>query len=934
MKNSLKIIPVIGFVAGAFVSASAQNIPLDPAVRTGKLLNGFTYYIRNNNEPQKRANLYLVNKVGSVMEDADQQGLAHFMEHMNFNGTKNFPKNELVDYLQKAGVRFGADLNAYTSFDETVYELPVPTDDPTMTANAIRIMRDWAQEATLDPAEIEKERGVILEEERLGKGAGDRMARKYYPVMLNHSRYAERLPIGIDSILTKFKPAVIKRFHHDWYRPDLQALIIVGDVNVNEVEKMIKAKFSDLKNPANERARTKYSVALTGNKQFLIVTDKETPSVTLQILYKHKAPALITEADYIASMKSSLLNQLLGARRYAEISREPKPAYVNMNMGVQDLLGGLDMFAFDVTAKTGQLEESFAQTWRMLEKVKRYGFSPAELDRAKKNYLRSLETGLKEIDKTPSTNLVKEYQRLFLKQEASPGIAWEYAFAQSHINDIGLADILKVMNECLDSKDVDMLVMGPEKEKANLPDQATLSDWINKASKETITPFKDEQVDRALFNVKLKAGRVTSRKTITELNLTELVLSNGLKVILKPTAFKNDEIRFNGFSAGGTSLYTDTDYDNAANAAALVSRFGLGELDPVQLARVLNGKVINVAPGIGSRSQTISGVTTPADLETALQLAYLEMTQPRKDSLIYNNTINSAKDGIANRYSDPNSVFADSISYVMGNYSYRAAPPSIEKIDRITLDKAYDIYKERFADASGFTFVFVGNFEPEKITPLLEKYLGALPSLYKNEKAIDLGTHIPAGRLIKKVFKGKENKALVRLVFSGDYSYSPVNNLLLKALGDVLQIKVLQQLREAKSEVYSPGVQTSYNKFPKNRYAVIVSFGCAPENADHLIALVEQEMAALRDKGPDADDIQKFKAAYEKNVELALNDNSFWLGYLSGQYENGEDVLQALDTDKNLAKVTPAALLLAAKTFLSNKNMIRFELLPEAMAAN
>jgi zinc protease len=384
MKNLLKIIPVIGFVAGAFVSASAQNIPLDPAVRTGKLPNGFTYYIRNNNEPQKRVNLYLVNKVGSIMEDADQQGLAHFMEHMNFNGTKNFPKNELVDYLQKAGVRFGADLNAYTSFDETVYELPIPTDDPAMTANAIRIMRDWAQEATLDPAEIEKERGVILEEERLGKGAGDRMARKYYPVMLNHSRYAERLPIGIDSILTKFKPAVIKRFQHDWYRPDLQALIIVGDVNVNEVEKMIKDKFSDLKNPVNKRARTKYSVALTGNKQFLIVTDKETPSVTLQILYKHKAPSLITEADYITSMKSSLLNQLLSARRYAEISGEPKPAYVNMNMGVQDLLGGLNMFAFDVTAKTGQLQESFAQTWRMLEKVKRYGFSPAELDRAKK----------------------------------------------------------------------------------------------------------------------------------------------------------------------------------------------------------------------------------------------------------------------------------------------------------------------------------------------------------------------------------------------------------------------------------------------------------------------------------------------------------------------------------------------------------------------
>jgi len=930
----LKQILLSGLALLALQGANAQNIPLDPAVRTGKLANSFTYYIRNNNEPQKRVNLYLVNKVGSVLEDDDQQGLAHFMEHMNFNGTKNFPKNELVDYLQKAGVRFGADLNAYTSFDETVYELPIPTDDATMTASGIKIMRDWAQEATLDPTEIEKERGVVLEEERLGKGAGDRMARKYYPIMLNHSRYAERLPIGIDKVLTAFKPEVIIRFHQDWYRPDLQALIVVGDVNVDEVEKMIRDQFSNLKNPENERTRTKYSVPLTGSKQFLVVTDKETPSTTLQILYKHKAPALITEADYITSMKSSLLNQLLGARRYAEMSQEANPAYVSMDFSVQGLLGGLDMFGFDVTAKSGQLQQSFEQTWRILEKVKRYGFSQAELDRAKQNYIRSLETSLKEKDKTPSISLVKEYQRLFLQQEASPGIAWEYQFAKSHIANISLDDILKIMNEYLASKDMDILVMAPEKEKANLPDSAAVNSWISTVGKENIAPFKDEPVSQQLLSVKPKPGKVIAKKQIPALNLTELTLSNGVKVVLKPTDFKNDEIRFNGFSAGGTSLYTDADYDNAANAAALMSRFGLGKLNPVQLSKVLNGKVVNVAPGISTRSQTISGVAAPADLETALQLAYLEITQPRKDSLIYNNTINSAKETVTNRNVDPNSVFADTISYVMGNYSYRAAPPSIQKINRIQLDKAYNIYKERFADASGFTFVFVGNFKTESITPLLEKYLGSLPSLHKNEKAVDLGTHIPAGRLVKKVYKGTENKALVRLVFSGDYSFSPVNNLLLKALGDILQIKVLQQLREAESEVYSPSVQTSYNKIPKNRYAMIVSFGCAPQNIDHLIAMVEKEMTTLRDKGPDADDIQKFKAAYEKNVELALKDNGFWLSYLSGQYENQEPVLQALDAEKNLAKVSAETLKQAAQTFLSRQNMISFELLPESSITN
>jgi zinc protease len=931
---NIKQIFVTALAAVICCAAHAQIIPLDKEVHTGKLANGFTYYIRNNNEPQKRVQLYLVNKVGSVLEDNDQLGLAHFMEHMNFNGTRHYPKNDLVDYLQKAGVRFGADLNAYTSFDETVYELPIPTDDPKMIVSGLGIMRDWAQEAILDSIEIEKERGVVLEEERLGKGANDRMARKYYPVMLNHSRYAERLPIGIDKVLTTFKPSVIKRFHHDWYRPDLQALIVVGDVDVNAIEKFIIEKFSDLKNPESERLRTKYSVPLTGKGQFLIVTDKEAAATSLQILYKHKAPALVTKADYLTSMKNTLLNQLLAARRYAEISREPKPAFVNTSASVQALLAGLDMFTFDVTAKEGQLQQAFEQTWQYVEKIKRYGFTQNELDLAKQNYLRSLETGLKEKDKTPSESFVKEYQRLFLHDEASPGIAWEYDFVKKHLTEIKLDDITIVLNNYLASKDVDVLVMAPDKEKSSLPDSATVTSWINNVNKENIAPFKEEQVSGTLLTAKPKAGKVIEKHLIPELNITELTLSNGIKIVLKPTDFKNDEIRFNGFSTGGTSLYNDQDYDAASNAAGLMSRFGIGKFNPVQLAKILNGKVVNVGANIGPRSETISGITNPADLETALQLAYLEFTQPRKDTLIYNNTISSVKETLANRYAEPNNVFADTINYVMGSYSHRSSPFTVDRLVNISLQKAYDIYKQRFADASGFTFVFVGNFSPEAITPLLEQYLGSLPSLNRNEKARDLGVHIPAGQITKKVYKGSENKALVRLLVSGNYQFSPVNNLLLKSIGDILQIKVLQQLREEESEVYSPGVQTVYNKNPKNRYAITITFGCAPKNVDHLISMVEKEMVSLRDKGAEAADIEKFKAAYQKNVELALKDNGFWLGYLSGQYENDENVLQALDVDKNLAKVTPEAIQQAAKVFLNSENMIRFELLPENVAVN
>lgn len=910
-------------------AAIAQQIPLDPAVRTGKLANGFTYYIRHNEEPKKRVELYLVNKVGSILEDDDQQGLAHFMEHMNFNGTKNFPKNNLVDYLQKAGIRFGADLNAYTSFDETVYQLPIPLDDPAMFGNGLKIMRDWAQEATLDPSEIEKERGVVLEEERLGKGAKDRMTRQYFPLLLNHARYADRLPIGKDAVLTLFKPEVIKRFHKDWYRPDLQALIIVGDVDVNDAEKMVKERFADLKNPVNERERIKYTIPLSGNSQFMVVTDKEETTTSLEMMMMHKAPELKTEQDYILSIKQSLFNQLVNARRYAELSKDPAPAYTGVSIGISGMISNIDMLSFSVSAKDGQLATGFTQTWRVMERIKRYGFTPDEFNRVKQNYLRSLQSSVNEQGKTPSVSYVKEYQRYFLNGEASPGIAWEYQFTKDHINAIALTDINNLMNEYLSSKDVDILVSAPEKDKAALPDSATVQSWINLIGKEAIQPYKDEQVNQPLLAAKPKSGKVVSKQEIPQIGVTKLTLSNGVKVILKPTDFKNDQIIYGAFSPGGTSLYDGTDFDAASNAGGLIGRFGLGNFNPVQLSQILTGKVVNSTANIALRSSTIMANASPQDLETALQITYLQFTAPRKDTLIFKNTLNNAVASLANRYADPNRVFADTVNYVMGDYSYRSAAPTAERLNAITLQRTYDIYKERFADAAGFTFVFVGNFKPEAITPLLEQYLGALPATHANTKARDLGLHIPPGKLVKKVYKGTENKALVRVVFSGNYNYSPLANLQLKALGDILQIKVLQQLREAEGEVYSPQVQTTYNKYPQNRYAIIVQFGCAPKNTDHLVDVLQQEMKMLREQGPETDNVQKFKAQYEKNVELALKDNGFWYAYLSGQYENNENVLEALDVNKNLEKIEPVTLKQAAQTFLSDKNTIVFELLPE-----
>lgn len=928
---NLKYLVITGCIAMLCTSLSvkSQLIPLDPALRTGRLANGFTYYIRHNEELKNRVQLYLVNNVGSILEDDDQQGLAHFMEHMNFNGTKNFPKNELISYLQKAGVRFGADLNAHTGTDETVYKLPIPTDDPALLENGIKIMRDWAQEATLDPEEIEKERGIVMEEGRLAKGAKDRMARQYYPMMLNQSRYASRLPIGLDEVLLSFKPAAIKRFHQDWYRPDLQALIVVGDIDADAVEKMIKQYFADLKMPANKRERVKYTVPLSGKNQFMAVTDTEMAGTTLEVMFKRKAPELKTETDYLQMMKRSLFGTLLAARRYSEISRQKSPAYVNMNMAMQPLSGGTEMFFFEVTAKDGQLQQAFEQSWVFLERIKRFGFTEAELDRAKQSYLRSFQSALAEKSKTPSVDFVTAYQNLYLHGQAAPGIEWDMSFVNKNLAGITLQDIAALIKDYLREQDRDILILAAEKEKTTLPPEKTVISWMEAIGSAEVSPFIEEQVSTELISVKPTPGKVMAKKAIPEIGVTMLELSNGIKVILKPTDFKADQILFRGFSPGGTSLYNNDQFDNATNAAALISRFGLGEFNPSQLNQALNGKVVNVTAAIGLRNQTISGGSSLADLETALQIAYLQFTQPRKDSLLFKNIILSSKEGIKGRYADPANVFTDTINYVMGKYSYRFSPPTPERLEKVDLDEVYTIYKDRFADASGFTFVFTGSFKTEEITPLIEQYLGSLPTLHRNEKTRDLGIHIPEGQLIKRVYRGTENKATVRLVYSGNYSYSPENNQLLNALGDILQIKVLQRLREKEGEAYSPTVQTSFNKIPKNRFGIIVSFGCAPGNVDHLIEAVSKEMDAIRTKGVLPEDIQKYKAAYLKNVELALKDNGYWLNYLSGQLENSEDLLEVLNVDKMLASVTIENLKKAATVFLDGKNRIQFVLLPE-----
>ena len=927
MRRSIKRVFIAVLICAACYNSYSQTIPLDPAVRTGKLSNGFTYYIRHNEEPKSRVVMYLVNKAGSVLEDEDQQGLAHFMEHMSFNGTKHFPHNELVDYLQKAGVRFGADINAYTSFDETVYELPIPSDNPELLKGGIEIMRDWAQEALLDPVEIEKERGVVLEEKRLGKGAGERMRRQYWPVILNNSRYAVRIPIGIDTVLNNFKPETIKRFYRDWYRPDLQALIIVGDINVDQIEQTVKKQFAGLKNPTHERPRIKYTVPLTGRNQFIAVTDKEMTATTVEVLIKHKAPELKTVLDYREAIIRGLFSQMLSAR-YAELGRKADAPYVQGNAGISGFIDGLDSFDASINAKPGELEKGFKTVWREVVRLERFGFTTTELERAKTAYLNAMEASLKEKDKTNSDGYVKEYQEYFLKGTAAPGINVEYNLTKADLPGITLNEVDALAKQYITDTNRDILIMAPDKDKSTLPDEPTVNNWLKTVETENLQPYKDNVSTKPLLSREPVPGHITVESQDKLLN-TVLTLSNGIKVILKPTDFKNDEILFNAFAPGGTSLYSDADYQSVANAAGIISSGGVGNYDPDQLQKYLEGKQLSVGAYINERYQGISGASTTKDLETALQMIYAEFTEPRKDTAIFRGIIEKAIASLANRSNAPGSVFKDTISAVLGNNSIRRTGPSLDKLSQVNLDKAYAIYKDRFADASNFTFTFVGNFDINTIKPLLEKYLGALPATNRHEEAKDLNIHIPEGKIARNVYKGSEPQSTVLLVYSGKFEYSPENKVKLDALKEVLEIRLLQRLREDESGVYSPSVFENTGKFPQSRYNFGIQFGCAPQNVDKLVASSLDEINKLKKDGPLQENLDKWRTEDKTSFEPQLKTNGFWLSYIVGQLQNREDLNQVNNYMTLLDNVSVNDIKETAEKYLDGSNYIRLVLLPE-----
>ncbi|TLV01072.1 M16 family metallopeptidase [Dyadobacter luticola] len=908
---------------------ATQKVPLDPDVKMGRLKNGLTYYIKKNTEPKNRAELRLAVKAGSVLETDAQQGLAHFMEHMNFNGTTNFPKNELVNFLQKTGVRFGADLNAYTGFDETVYMLPIPTDSAGLLDKGLQVLEDWAHGALLDPAEIEKERGVVLEESRLGRGAQQRMRDKYLKMILNNSRYAERLPIGKDSILKTFKPETIKSFYQDWYRPDLMAVIAVGDFDVAKVEAMITEKFGSMKPPVAPKKRTKYDIPLDGQTRVAIVTDPEYPQNVIQLIYKQPNSKEKTLQDVRNNFAQELYNAMMG-QRMQELTQKANPPFLYGGSQYGDFLGNLDSYTSIALAKDAStMKTALTALLEENARVQKFGFTQPELDRAKKDFFNNIEQYYKERDKTKSSNHVQEYLEHFLHDKPYMGAAAYFEFVKKHLDDVKLVEINALAKKYITDKNRAVVVMSAEKTKDQLPTEAEIRRLLAEGGKD-VTAYVDDVTDSPLLKTEPKAGKVTSEKTLEKLGVTELTLSNGVKVLLKPTDFKNDEILIKATAKGGYSLFPD-ERETGIFTSYLVQSGGVGPYNQTQLQKFLAGKTANAGPYVSELTEGIGGNTNPKDLETTLQLIYAYFTEPRKDADVVAGVLANQKSYLENMQKTltPEKVYSDSLNAVLTSHNPKRAPLKPESVDKVSLDRAVAIYKDRFADASDFVFTIVGAFKTEEIKPLIEKYLGGLPSTDRDDTFKHPNIFPPKGKIEKTVYKGLEPKSRVTLVSSGEYEYNPENNIQIEALQEVLQIKLIESLREEESGVYGVGVSESTDKFPTGHYRLSVAFGCGPENVDKLVKRTLQEINKLKQNGADPKDIDKFVAETRRKTETALKTNSFWLDYLDDNTYLGDDLDEIFMQDKLLKSITVASTKAAAQKYFNDDNFIKVVLMPE-----
>ena len=924
----------LSFVLSFFLIANAfaQNIPLDPSVRTGTLSNGMKYYIKKNVKPEKKVEFRLAINAGSINEDEDQRGLAHFMEHMNFNGTKNFPENKLVDFLQSIGIKFGQHLNAYTSFDETVYMLPVPLDKPGNLDSGLKVMEDWAFNALLTDKEIEKERGVVLEELRLGLGADKRMLDQYLPKLAYNSRYADRLPIGKKEILQNFKPEALRRFHKDWYRPDLMALVVVGDINVDEMEQKIKANFSKYQNPANARKRVDYDMPNHKETLISIATDADATSSSAQFYIKDDGPAKpdVTVNDYQKSMVEQLAATIVN-NRLQELTNSEKPPFIFGYVSHSNFLRTKDAFQAYAMTKEGEQKNALKVLLEEVERAKRFGFSQNELDRAKSETLSNLEKSYNNRDKTESARLVMEYVRNFLNQEPIPGIEWEYEFHKKYLPSVTLDQVNNILKNYIKDDSRVIVVTGPKKENAVLPTDAQLLATVDDVKNAQLKPYEDKAAIKTLVEPFKSNGKIVKTEADAKLGTTTFTLSNGAKVTYKKTDFKEDEIVFSAISLGGSSLISNEDFEKTQWAFPALAESGFNKYSKNDITKFLSGKQVSVMPYVGGISTGFNGNSTKKDFETLFQMIYGYFTNLNYDEASYNSYKAKQQGFLDNLLANPQTYFQSEVQKYLNqkNPRFFGILPDAKAWEKTSYKLAYDIYKKSVANAGNFHFYFVGNVDENQIKQLSEQYLASLPSTQKSETYKDLGYRPLFTSTEKVIKKGKDPKSMVMIRFSGETKYNEQEDLAMRALGEVATIKIIEKLREDEGGIYGGGARGSLSKVPYGSYNFSINFPCGPENAEKLTKIALAELQKMIDNGPEQKDLDKFKEGEANDNVTNMKDNNYWLQNITSYQTQGGDKYSVLNYLTKVKALTVKDLQAVGKKYLTEKNRMVFTLMPE-----
>ena len=885
--------------------APADRVPFDEAVTTGTLPNGLRYYIRRNTRPEKRVLLQLAVKAGSVDEADDQQGLAHFLEHMAFNGTKRFKPGELIAALESTGARLGPHVNAYTSFDETVYMFQLPTDKEGLTLKGLQALADFAGGMTLDSKEIDKERGVVVEEWRGGLGAGARIRDQHIPVLYYRSKYAERLPIGKPEVLKSFAPDRLRAFYTTWYRPDRMAVVVVGDIDPPQIEAAVRSEFGPLAKPADVAPERVYEVPLQSEMLVKVATDPEATQSSVSLVSKRPRGSQGTVADYRRSVVHQLVFQMLN-ERFDELSRKPDAQFLSAGAYESGLSPTVSTVALGAGVQEGKIENGLSALVLEATRALRHGFGAAELERAKKWMLAAYERGYSERDKTESGSYAQEYVNHFLEGESTPGIDYEFRLIQQQLPSISVADVTAAARTLLSDESRAVLAVSPQKAGLPVPTEAQLRASITTAGAVAVTAWNDADSGRALMERVPEPAAIKDRREVTELGVTIVRFANGVEAWFKPTDFKNDQVLFSLTASGGSSLAPAERYAEATLASAQVGLSGAGGHRAVDMQKLLAGKIASAQPFISLSIHGISGSGNPANLESALQLLNLEFTAPGDDPEAFALIRKQLEASYQNRDRSPGLLFGEKLAQVNTGNHYTSRPLTLDRIAKLDRDAMLAFYRARFSNAADFTFFMVGAFKLDEALPLVARYVGSLPSSGQPvSRYKDVEMKFPAAVERAAVEKGREPKAQTVISFFADPPLEEHEQTRVEAATEVLEIALRDILREELGETYNVSVGLAQQLPQRGAGRIAITFGGAPDKIDSMIERTMTEVRRIQKEGPTADLVTRAKETARREHETALRQNGYWLGRLQSAKMLGRDPLLILSREARIDAITP-----------------------------